>query len=57
MFNQIPVEQIKEALKIGKSLRGAAKHLNINYNTFRKSCIYNNIEYNSSTSAQQSYED
>lgn len=54
VFNSIDKDSILNALKIGNSLRGAAKLLNMNYTTFRKACIYNNIEYNSSTSARQS---
>ena len=51
-YNKIPKETLENALKIGKSLRGSAKVLNIPYSTFKKACIYNNIEYNSSTSAR-----
>jgi group I intron endonuclease len=51
-YNKIPKETLENALKIGKSLRGSAKILNIPYSTFKKACIYNNIEYNSSTSAR-----
>lgn len=51
-YNKIPREALENALKIGKSLRGSAKVLNIPYSTFKKACIYNNIEYNSSTSAR-----
>jgi group I intron endonuclease len=51
-YNKIPKETLETALKIGKSLRGSAKVLNIPYSTFKKACIYNNIEYNSSTSAR-----
>lgn len=50
-YNKIPKETLENALKIGKSLRGSAKVLNIPYSTFKRACIYNNIEYNSSTSA------
>lgn len=50
-YNKIPKETLENALKIGKSLRGSAKVLNIPYSTFKKACVYNNIEYNSSTSA------
>lgn len=53
-FNSISKDILLEALKIGKTLRGAAKYLKMNYTTFRKACLYNNIEYNSSTSARQS---
>lgn len=51
-YNKIPKETLENALKIGKSLRGSAKVLNIPYSTFKKACVYNNIEYNSSTSAR-----
>lgn len=51
-YNKIPKETLENALKIGKSLRGSAKVLNIPYSTFKRACIYNNIEYNSSTSAR-----
>ena len=51
-YNKIPKETLENALKIGKSLRGSAKVLNIPYSTFKKACIYNHIEYNSSTSAR-----
>lgn len=51
-YNKIPKETLENALKIGKSLRGSARVLNIPYSTFKKACIYNNIEYNSSTSAR-----
>lgn len=52
IFNSISKETIETALSNYKSLRKAAKSLNIKYTTFRKACIYNNIEYNSSKSAQ-----
>ena len=52
-FNRIPIKVIKEALSKTTSLRGAARYANIPYPTFRKACIYNHIEYNSSKSAQQ----
>ena len=51
-YNKIPKETLENALKIGKSLRGSAKILNIPYSTFKRACIYNNIGYNSSTSAR-----
>lgn len=51
-YNKIPKETLETALKIGKSLRGSAKILNIPYSTFKRAYIYNNIEYNSSTSAR-----
>lgn len=45
-------DALLKALKEYKTLRKAAKSLNMNYTTFRKACIYNNIEYNSSKSAR-----
>ena len=51
-YNKIPKETLENALKIGKSLRGSARVLSIPYSTFKRACIYNNIEYNSSTSAR-----
>ena len=54
------IEQIAnkvESILKSKSLRGAARLAKIPYSTFRKACIYNNIEYNSSTSAQHLEED
>ena len=51
-FSKINKEALIKALQEYKSLRKAAKSLNMNYTTFRKACIYNNIEYNSSKSAQ-----
>lgn len=51
-FTRISKESIRKYLQIGKTLRSAAKIANIPYATFRKACIYNNIEYNSSKSAQ-----
>lgn len=51
-FSTINKETLIKALQEYKSLRKAAKSLNMNYTTFRKACIYNNIEYNSSTSTQ-----
>lgn len=51
-YSKIDKETITNALQEHKSLRKAAKSLNIKYSTFRKACIHNNIEYNSSTSAQ-----
>lgn len=51
-FNKIPKVILEECLKEGQTLRKAAKLANIPYPTFRKACIYNHIEYNSSTSAQ-----
>lgn len=54
VFNTIPKEILIDSLSKGKSLRKAAKIAGIPYPTFRKACIYNHIEYNSSTSAQHS---
>ena len=51
-FSNIPKNVLEDYLKEGKTLRKAAKLANIPYPTFRKACIYNHIEYNSSTSAQ-----
>ena len=51
-FNKVDKDILLKALQEYKSLRKAAKSLNMNYATFRKACIYNNIEYNSSKSAQ-----
>ena len=51
-FNKVNKTTLLKALKEYRSLRKAAKSLNMNYTTFRKACIYNNIEYNSSKSAQ-----
>ena len=51
-FSKINKETLVKALQEYKSLRKAAKSLNMSYTTFRKACIYNNIEYNSSKSAQ-----
>ena len=51
-FNKISKEMLEEYLQKGKSLRKAAKLAGIPYPTFRKACIYNHIEYNSSTSAR-----
>jgi group I intron endonuclease len=51
-FNKIPKDVIMEYLNAGNTIRKAAKLANIPYATFRKACIYNHIEYNSSTSAR-----
>lgn len=51
-FNRIPKDVLERYLQEGKTLRKAAKLANIPYPTFRKACIYNHIEYNSSTSAR-----
>ncbi len=51
-FDKIKKHTLLKALQDNKSLRKAAKSLNMNYTTFRKACIYNHIEYNSSKSTQ-----
>ena len=51
-FNKIPKNVLIECLQKGRTVRKAAKLANIPYATFRKACIYNHIEYNSSTSAR-----
>lgn len=51
-FNKIPRNVLEKCLQEGKTLRKAAKIANIPYPTFRKACIYNHIEYNSSKSAR-----
>lgn len=51
-FNKIPKDVLERYLLEGKTLRRASKLANIPYPTFRKACVYNHIEYNSSTSAQ-----
>ena len=51
-FSNIPKNVLEDYLKEGRTLRKAAKLANIPYPTFRKACIYNHIEYNSSKSAQ-----
>lgn len=51
-FSHIPKEELLKALELNGSLRSSAKYLGIPYNTFRKACISNNIEYNPSKSAQ-----
>ena len=50
--SKVDVNLIKEALTNTKSLRAAAKYAGVAYATFRKACIYNHIEYNSSKSAR-----
>ena len=52
-FNKFSKEYLEECLSKAKSLRGAAKIAKVSYSTFRKTCVYNHIEYNSSTSARQ----
>ena len=56
-FDSIDKTILVESILKSKSLRGAARLAKIPYPTFRKACIYNNIEYNSSTSAQHLKED
>lgn len=51
-FNKIPKAVLQECLDKGGTLRKAAKLAKVPYPTFRKACIYNNIEYNSSKSAR-----
>lgn len=51
-FDKIDKQLLIDNLLKGRSIRNAAKLSNIPYNTFRKACIHNNIEYNSSTSAR-----
>lgn len=51
-FNKIPKKVLEESLMKGRTLRQAAKIASVPYPTFRKACIYNHIEYNSSKSAQ-----
>lgn len=51
-FSHIPKEELLKALELKGSLRSSAEYLGISYNTFRKACISNNIEYNLSKSAQ-----
>lgn len=51
-FSNIPKDVLIKCLIKGKTLRKASKLANIPYSTFRKACVYNHIEYNSSTSAQ-----
>lgn len=52
-INKIEKAKLIEALKNTSSLRSAAKYCEIPYPTFRKACIYNHIEYNSSKSIRQ----
>lgn len=51
-FNKIPKDVLIQSLLEGGTLRKAARLAGVPYPTFRKACIYNHIEYNSSTSAQ-----
>ena len=50
--NKIDASSIIKAIENTNSLREAAKYINVKYSTFRKACIINNIEYNSSKSAR-----
>lgn len=49
-INKISKEVLIKALSEKGSMRKAAQSIGIKYSTFRNACIYNNIEYNSSTS-------
>ena len=52
-FNKISKETLLVALKLNNyNLHKAAASIHVKYNTFRNACIYRNIEYNSSKSAQ-----
>lgn len=51
-FSKIKKEVLLNAISNSKSIRGAAKYCNIPYSTFRKACLYHNIEYNFSKSTQ-----
>lgn len=55
-FNKLSKETLLKSLLEAGSIRKAAKNLNITYSTFRKACIHNNIEYNSSKSIRHSKE-
>lgn len=46
-------DEILSALKQSTSLRSAAKLLNMPYSSFRKACIYYQIEYNPTTSVRR----
>lgn len=52
-FDKITKEQAEEAIKKTGSIRKAAKLLGATYTMFRKVCIVNNIEYNSSKSTRR----
>lgn len=49
-FTRLSKEQILRSLQKAGSIRKAAKYAGVPYSTFRKACVYNNIEYNSSKS-------
>ena len=51
-FEYFPKSLLEIAIQKSKSLRDAARIANISYFTYRKDCIHNNIEYNSSKSVQ-----
>lgn len=51
-FDRISRGAIIKALRATKSMREAARYAEVPCSTFRKACIYNNIEYNSSKSAR-----
>lgn len=51
-YSKLNRDDIEKALKTFGSLRKAAKSLNIKYCTFRKACMYYNIEYNLATSVR-----
>ena len=53
-YTKLKKSEIVDALNKCGSLRAAAKFLNVKYSTFRKACIYYNVEYNSPTSARHS---
>lgn len=50
--SKIDKQILLDALSKAKSMRHAAKIAGINTTTFRRACKYNNIEYNSPTSAR-----
>lgn len=52
-FDKITKEQAEWAVKTAGSVCGGAKLLGVTYTMFRKVCIINNIEYNSSKSARR----
>ena len=51
-YKLISKEIIEKYLELGKTIRNSAKLANIPYSTFRKSCLYHKVEYNSSKSAR-----
>lgn len=50
-------DEIINSLKENVSLRMAAKSLNMPYSSFRKACLYYNIEYNPTTSVRHQVTD